>query len=153
MSQLCTHAAQLNCPNLHSHLARTAALMPLLIALEQRYIKSFPLTIQMCMAHTTPVPPQIQKKQLDCSINYLSIIFSMLILLIALPILWATAAPVVNTSYGTVSGASTAKGDMFLGIPFARPPTGDLRWHAPLPPHRWAGTREALIFGPDCAAA
>jgi para-nitrobenzyl esterase len=39
---------------------------------------------------------------------------------------------------------------VWLGIPFARPPVGDLRWRAPRPPEPWEGTREALAFGPSC---
>ncbi len=36
------------------------------------------------------------------------------------------------------------------GLPFAKPPVGDLRWRAPRPPEPWTGTREALDFGPSC---
>jgi para-nitrobenzyl esterase len=38
----------------------------------------------------------------------------------------------------------------WLGIPFAKPPTGTLRWRAPQPPDSWTTTREALEFGPAC---
>ena len=38
----------------------------------------------------------------------------------------------------------------WLGIPFARPPVGPLRWRAPEPPDAWADTRDALTFGPPC---
>ncbi len=31
----------------------------------------------------------------------------------------------------------------FKGIPFADPPVGDLRWHAPQPPQAWSGVRDA----------
>ena len=58
----------------------------------------------------------------------------------------------VNTSLGTVKGVQTPKGQSFLGLPFARPPIGDLRWQPPLPPHSWVGVREANLFGADCAA-
>jgi len=40
---------------------------------------------------------------------------------------------------------------VWLGLPFAKPPTGDLRWRAPRPPEPWTGTREALAFGSPCA--
>ncbi len=36
------------------------------------------------------------------------------------------------------------------GIPYAQPPTGSLRWHAPRPALSWQGTLEALRFGPMC---
>jgi para-nitrobenzyl esterase len=38
----------------------------------------------------------------------------------------------------------------WLGLPFAKPPVGDLRWRAPRPPEPWAGTREALAHGSPC---
>ncbi len=39
---------------------------------------------------------------------------------------------------------------LWLGIPFAEPPVGPLRWRAPRPPAAWQGTREALAFGSAC---
>ncbi len=36
---------------------------------------------------------------------------------------------------------------MFRGIPFARPPVGDLRFAAPCPAEPWDGVREAVAFG------
>jgi para-nitrobenzyl esterase len=38
----------------------------------------------------------------------------------------------------------------WLGLPFAAPPTGALRWRAPRPPEPWEGTREALAGGASC---
>jgi len=38
----------------------------------------------------------------------------------------------------------------WMGIPFARPPVGELRWRAPLPPEPWEGLREAVVAGPMC---
>ena len=57
---------------------------------------------------------------------------------------------VVETSFGRVRGATENGVHVFRGIPFAKPPVGDLRWRAPVPPDPWAGTREAVAFGP-CA--
>jgi para-nitrobenzyl esterase len=39
---------------------------------------------------------------------------------------------------------------VWLGLPFAKPPTGELRWRAPRPPDPWSGTREALSYGSSC---
>ncbi|MFM1878072.1 MAG: hypothetical protein RLZZ241_938 [Bacteroidota bacterium] len=61
-----------------------------------------------------------------------------------------TAAPVVSTSYGQVSGTLTEGGIYaFKGIPFAKPPVGNLRWQAPQKPDAWEGIREANVFGPS----
>jgi len=36
----------------------------------------------------------------------------------------------------------------YLGIPFAKPPIGKLRWRSPLPPENWKGVKETKKFGP-----
>ncbi len=41
----------------------------------------------------------------------------------------------------------------FKGIPYAAPPTGALRWHAPEPPHAWSGVRDVGQFGARCWSA
>ena len=61
-------------------------------------------------------------------------------------------APVAATQTGLVRGAAERGVDSFLGIPFAAPPVGDLRWAAPRPPARWRGVRDATEFGNRCPA-
>lgn len=57
----------------------------------------------------------------------------------------------VQTSYGAVEATAGVDAVLsFLGIPYARPPTGPLRWAAPQPPLPWNGTRSAKTFGPIC---
>lgn len=55
-----------------------------------------------------------------------------------------------ETSYGRLRGARSGAVAAFKGIPFAKPPLGDLRWRAPVAPEPWPGVREATDFGP-CA--
>lgn len=38
----------------------------------------------------------------------------------------------------------------WLGIPYAKPPVGKLRWKAPLPADAWEGDRKTLNFGSIC---
>ena len=38
----------------------------------------------------------------------------------------------------------------FLGLPYAAPPAGNLRWRPPQPAAGWSGVRAATQFGPSC---
>jgi len=70
----------------------------------------------------------------------------------------ANAEPVsVNTNYGTVSSQTVLSTDdksgsvtAFLGIPFAAPPVGDLRFAPPQPPQAWTGVRDANQYPAMC---
>lgn len=55
----------------------------------------------------------------------------------------------VEVAQGHVRGRQDETGAVFLGIPYAAPPVGPLRWRAPQPAARWHGVRDALAFGPD----
>lgn len=65
----------------------------------------------------------------------------------------AMAAPHAHVIQGDLIGTHDHGADAFLGIPFAVPPTGDLRWAPPTPPRPWKGTRDATHFGPACMQA
>lgn len=63
----------------------------------------------------------------------------------------AGAEPVVRTQTGRVSGVVDAQGvASFKGIPYARPPVGDLRWRAPQTPEHWRGVRNGSRMGAIC---
>jgi len=74
----------------------------------------------------------------------------------------ATAAPVTDTP-ATLTAVHLAQGDLhgkiedgakaFLGIPYAQPPVGDLRWRPPVPASGWAETRDATAYGASCYQA
>lgn len=64
-----------------------------------------------------------------------------------------TSAPVVTLQNGTYKGIHSPEynQDFFLGIPFAHPPTGDLRFRNPEPLNMsWKGVRDATAFSPAC---
>src|SRR5579875_3053478 len=61
-----------------------------------------------------------------------------------------TAGPVAGTADGAVRGLANGAVDEFLGIPYAAPPVGALRWRPPQPAASWSGVRDATTFAPHC---
>ena len=65
-----------------------------------------------------------------------------------------TASLTVQAPAGDLQGvAQTTPGGLaraFLGIPYAAPPVGDLRWKPPAPALAWKGVRQATSFGSRC---
>ncbi|HEX6355544.1 carboxylesterase/lipase family protein [Actinophytocola sp.] len=80
-----------------------------------------------------------------------------LLLGVALAAALMPAAPtdplVVRTETGVVQGFSDGSVNRFHGIPYAKPPIGDLRWAPPERPEHWQGVRDATQFGPACPQA
>jgi para-nitrobenzyl esterase len=72
--------------------------------------------------------------------------------LAAAPMAHAALTGPVKTTKGLVQGApAQSKGiEVFKGIPFAKPPVGDLRWRAPAPVKAWKGVFKATKFGNVC---
>jgi para-nitrobenzyl esterase len=57
---------------------------------------------------------------------------------------------VTCTDLGAVRGSIEGGTLAFKGIPYAKPPVGDLRWRAPQPAEPWTGTRDASHFAAMC---
>ncbi len=57
---------------------------------------------------------------------------------------------VVAVDGGRVGGAAAGDVRVFLGIPYAAPPVGDLRWKPPQPVAPWTGVRQADSWGAEC---
>jgi para-nitrobenzyl esterase len=57
------------------------------------------------------------------------------------------SSAIVNVTEGFLQGSKEGGLTIFKGIPFAKPPVGDLRWRAPEPPKKWRGPRDATRFG------
>ncbi|HJW12436.1 MAG TPA: carboxylesterase family protein [Albitalea sp.] len=58
-----------------------------------------------------------------------------------------------QTKMGVVVGvdnSATSSTYAWLGVPFAKPPVGALRWKAPVDPDAWSGKRAAQSFGNAC---
>jgi para-nitrobenzyl esterase len=58
----------------------------------------------------------------------------------------------VKTEQGKVQGKTINDGKVraFLGIPYATPPVGGMRWKAPEPAAKWKDTRDATHYGSRC---
>lgn len=55
----------------------------------------------------------------------------------------------MTTPSGALEGRELACVDAFLGIPYAKPPVGPLRFQEPRPFGSWSGVRPATGFGPS----
>lgn len=55
-------------------------------------------------------------------------------------------AVAVETAQGRLEGLQRDGHQVFLGIPFARPPVGERRWCAPEAPEPWSGVRHATAI-------
>jgi para-nitrobenzyl esterase len=62
----------------------------------------------------------------------------------------STSEPVAQIAAGTLHGTIAGSAMAFRGIPYARPPIGELRWQPPQPPLPWQGVREASQPGSAC---
>jgi para-nitrobenzyl esterase len=62
----------------------------------------------------------------------------------------ALAAGVVPTDRGPVKGFDTPTVKEWLGIPYAAPPVGELRWRPPQPHARWRSPLDATHFANHC---
>ncbi len=75
-----------------------------------------------------------------------------LCLLLALPAAYAQTGQPVKTDKGEIIGKLSDDGQVriFLGIPYAAPPVGPLRWQPPQPLASWSSPRLAQSYGSHC---
>ncbi|MBE6908475.1 MAG: carboxylesterase family protein [Ruminococcaceae bacterium] len=61
-----------------------------------------------------------------------------------------TATGVITVAQGDLTGVYTADGgvEVYTGIPYAKPPVGELRWREPQAPEPWEGVRVCDHFAP-----
>jgi para-nitrobenzyl esterase len=59
-------------------------------------------------------------------------------------------APIAHTADGWVRGTTAGATAEYLGIPYAAPPVGALRWQPPWPAAPWRGIRQATSLAPHC---
>ena len=62
----------------------------------------------------------------------------------------ADASPAIVTKSGPLKGIQTPTTNEYLGIPYAVPPVGNLRWTPPHPFGKWHGVFQATQFGNFC---
>lgn len=76
-------------------------------------------------------------------------VFSLLFLLLWLPVVLSAQSPVLSVTGGKIRGvpSETPEVTIYKGIPYAAPPVGVLRWKRPQPVRPWKGVRNADQFG------
>ena len=73
-----------------------------------------------------------------------------LTVLILISLITSINAQIVETQFGNIRGSVNGNVYQFLGIPFAKPPVGSLRWKAPQNPEYWPEILETKEFAPVC---
>ncbi len=63
----------------------------------------------------------------------------------------AAPGPLVPTKEGIVEGFVNNGVAEFLGVPYAEPPVGNLRWKPPKNKAAWSGVLKTQAYGPICA--
>ncbi len=98
-----------------------------------------------------------QNAKREFTFSHLPFVFCALLLVICfLPFAFCTGQsinlfPVQTTiENGTIKGNYDTKTEVqkYFGVPFAKPPVGNLRWKAPQPLDNWVGVKETKKFGP-----
>ena len=74
-----------------------------------------------------------------------------MLVLAAQPALAEQPTRPVKVSGGEIAGTDDGRLRTYLGVPFAAPPVGALRWRRPQPVVRWSGVRKTTAFSPACA--
>lgn len=57
---------------------------------------------------------------------------------------------IIETNYGKMRGVDMGDYIEYRGVPYAKPPVGELRWKAPRKPDRWEGVYEADTYAARC---
>ncbi len=83
--------------------------------------------------------------------GFITTLVAALVFVTPVPAAAAAAPAEVRTDMGRIEGTSTPEKREFLGVPFAAPPVGALRWRAPRPVTPWAGVRPAIAPEDGCA--
>ncbi|MBW2942543.1 carboxylesterase/lipase family protein [Zhongshania aquimaris] len=61
-----------------------------------------------------------------------------------------SSSHIVKVEQGLISGASDGGVNSYLGIPYAKPPVGSLRWRPTESAEAWSGVRKANEFASEC---
>jgi para-nitrobenzyl esterase len=77
-------------------------------------------------------------------------IFACVVLIMMAARATGRTVPQVKLDTGVVEGKMQGTVQTFLGIPYAVPPVGELRWRPPAPAEKWMGVRKATKFGARC---
>jgi para-nitrobenzyl esterase len=65
---------------------------------------------------------------------------------------WNNHDTIAKTDYGKLKGYVNEDKEVLVwkGVPYAKPPVGELRWAAPLDPEPWHGVRDATLPAKKC---
>jgi para-nitrobenzyl esterase len=111
----------------------------------------------ICPAHAGRPPPRSGRKGLINTVTKRNFILRLLCAALALA-LWAGNAQAAETvtltlKDGIIKGLRENGLDIYKGIPYARPPLGELRFTPPQDPEPWLGELDCSRLGSQCVQA
>lgn len=115
-----------------------------------------PIAPQMVPDNTLPAVQNQSCAVAELAMNPLKILLCAVAFLFQYVVSQSAAssqAPTVTVTNGTYSGVYQPKyrQDFFLGVPYAQPPIGSLRYRIPASLNAtWSGTRNATAYSPEC---
>ena len=140
--------------------ALLAVVLTALLELNKNALYAWAIVYALLIAYAV-----IRQKYLRGSHVYLRIVAFLAVMALICQTLWGVGKPTklrpaveksggmtegVSLRDGKVQGVKTADGavEVFTGIPYAKPPVGELRWKAPENPEPWSGVRTCTHFAP-----
>ena len=79
------------------------------------------------------------------------LLFVMMALFVPPALAGSTVSVTVKTPLGDVQGLSDGEVAVFKGIPYAKPPVGELAYAPTQPVEKWDGVLDATKFGPSAS--
>lgn len=82
--------------------------------------------------------------------NKLKKLMTIGLIAVSSPLLAQEYSPIVQVEQGQIRGLASDTMNSYMGIPYAKPPVGELRWRPPQSAEAWQGIKDTVAYGSSC---